>query len=55
MHDPSTVIEASGKFDVYGTGNRLPAFESDDGWAWRCASAGANGRQLDLSESVVAR
>jgi arabinan endo-1,5-alpha-L-arabinosidase len=32
MHDPSTVIEAGGKFYVYATG--LPAFESDDGWTW---------------------
>ncbi len=35
MHDPSTVIEANGKFYVYATGNGLPAFESDDGWTWR--------------------
>jgi arabinan endo-1,5-alpha-L-arabinosidase len=35
MHDPSTVIEAGGKFYVYATGNGLPAFESDDGWTWR--------------------
>jgi arabinan endo-1,5-alpha-L-arabinosidase len=34
MHDPSTVIEAAGKFYVYATGSGLPAFESDDGWAW---------------------
>src|SRR5690349_2772617 len=35
MHDPSTVIEADGKFYVYATGNGLPAFASDDGWTWR--------------------
>jgi arabinan endo-1,5-alpha-L-arabinosidase len=35
MHDPSTVIEAGGKFYVYATGNGLPAFRSDDGWTWR--------------------
>ena len=35
MHDPSTVIEAGGKFYVYATGNGLPAFQSDDGWTWR--------------------
>jgi arabinan endo-1,5-alpha-L-arabinosidase len=34
MHDPSTVIEAGGKFYVYATGNGLPAFASDDGWTW---------------------
>jgi arabinan endo-1,5-alpha-L-arabinosidase len=34
MHDPSTVIEANGKFYVYATGNGLPAFASDDGWTW---------------------
>ena len=34
MHDPSTVIEADGKFYVYATGNGLPAFASDDGWTW---------------------
>jgi arabinan endo-1,5-alpha-L-arabinosidase len=34
MHDPSTVIEAGGKFYVYATGNGLPSFESDDGWTW---------------------
>lgn len=35
MHDPSTVIEAGGKFYVYATGNGLPAFQSEDGWTWR--------------------
>jgi arabinan endo-1,5-alpha-L-arabinosidase len=35
MHDPSTVIQADGKFYVYSTGNGLPAFVSDDGWTWR--------------------
>ena len=39
MHDPSTVIEADGKFYVYATGNGLPAFESDDGWTWRRAGS----------------
>jgi hypothetical protein len=34
MHDPSTVIEAGGTFDVYATGNGLPAFASDAGWTW---------------------
>ncbi len=37
MHDPSTVIQADGKFYVYGTGNGLPAYVSDDGWTWRRA------------------
>jgi arabinan endo-1,5-alpha-L-arabinosidase len=37
MHDPSTVIEAGGKFYVYATGGGLPAFASDDGWTWRRA------------------
>lgn len=35
MHDPSTVIEAGGRFYVYATGNGLPAFQSEDGWTWR--------------------
>jgi len=35
MHDPSTVIQADGRFYVYATGNGLPAFVSDDGWTWR--------------------
>jgi len=35
LHDPSTVIQADGKFYVYATGNGLPAFESNDGWTWR--------------------
>jgi arabinan endo-1,5-alpha-L-arabinosidase len=35
MHDPSTVIEANGKFYVYATGGGLPAFQSDDGWTWQ--------------------
>ena len=39
MHDPSTVIEAGGKFYVYATGNGLPAFVSDDGWTWRRAGS----------------
>jgi arabinan endo-1,5-alpha-L-arabinosidase len=37
LHDPSTVIQADGKFYVYGTGNGLPAYVSDDGWTWRRA------------------
>ena len=37
MHDPSTVIAADGKYHVYGTGNGLPAYVSDDGWTWRRA------------------
>jgi hypothetical protein len=37
MHDPSTVIEAGGKFYVYATGNGLPVFQSDDGWTWHRA------------------
>jgi len=39
MHDPSTVIEAGGKFYVYATGSGLPAFASDDGWTWRRAGS----------------
>jgi arabinan endo-1,5-alpha-L-arabinosidase len=39
MHDPSTVIEAGGKFYVYATGTGLPAFQSDDGWTWRRAGS----------------
>jgi arabinan endo-1,5-alpha-L-arabinosidase len=37
MHDPSTVIEAGGKFYVYATGAGLPAFQSEDGWTWHRA------------------
>jgi arabinan endo-1,5-alpha-L-arabinosidase len=37
LHDPSTIIQADSKFYVYGTGNGLPAFVSDDGWTWRRA------------------
>ena len=37
MHDPSTIIAAGGKYYVYGTGNGLPAYASDDGWSWRRA------------------
>ena len=37
LHDPSTVIQADGRFYVYGTGNGLPAYVSDDGWTWRRA------------------
>ena len=39
MHDPSTVIEAGGKFYVYATGNGLPAFQSEDGWTWHRAGS----------------
>ncbi len=39
MHDPSTVIQADGKFYVYATGNGLPAFVSNDGWTWRRAGS----------------
>jgi arabinan endo-1,5-alpha-L-arabinosidase len=39
MHDPSTVIQADGRFYVYATGNGLPAFASDDGWTWRRAGS----------------
>jgi arabinan endo-1,5-alpha-L-arabinosidase len=39
MHDPSTVIQAGGKFYVYATGKGLPAFESDDGWTWHRAGS----------------
>jgi arabinan endo-1,5-alpha-L-arabinosidase len=39
MHDPSTVIEAGGKYYVYATGNGLPAFVSDDGWTWHRAGS----------------
>jgi arabinan endo-1,5-alpha-L-arabinosidase len=35
MHDPSTVVQADGRFYVYATGNGLPSFASDDGWTWR--------------------
>lgn len=37
LHDPSTIIQAGGKFYTYGTGNGLPAYVSDDGWTWRRA------------------
>jgi arabinan endo-1,5-alpha-L-arabinosidase len=39
MHDPSTVIQAGGKFYVYATGNGLPAFQSEDGWTWHRAGS----------------
>ena len=39
LHDPSTIIQAGGKFYVYGTGNGLPAYVSDDGWTWRRAGS----------------
>ena len=34
-HDPSTVIECSGKYYCYGTGRNIPIMTSDDGWSWR--------------------
>jgi arabinan endo-1,5-alpha-L-arabinosidase len=37
LHDPSTIIQAGGRFYTYGTGNGLPAYVSDDGWTWRRA------------------
>src|SRR5690349_13981470 len=39
LHDPSTIIQADGKFYVYATGNGLPAFQSNDGWTWRRAGS----------------
>ena len=39
IHDPSTVIEESGKYYTYGTGNGLPILTSDDGWTWRRAGS----------------
>jgi len=39
LHDPSTVIQADGKFYVYATGNGLPFSVSDDGWTWRRAGS----------------
>jgi len=39
MHDPSTVIQAGGKFYVYATGGGLPVSVSDDGWTWRRAGS----------------
>jgi arabinan endo-1,5-alpha-L-arabinosidase len=39
MHDPSTIIAADGKYYVYGTGNGLPGYASDDGWTWRRAGS----------------
>ncbi len=37
IHDPSTVVQAGGRFYVYGTGSGLPTLVSDDGWTWRRA------------------
>ncbi len=37
IHDPSTVVQADGRFYVYGTGNGLPILVSDDGWTWQRA------------------
>lgn len=34
-HDPSTVIECSGKYYNYSTGANIPMMTSDDGWTWR--------------------
>jgi arabinan endo-1,5-alpha-L-arabinosidase len=39
LHDPSTIIQADGKFYVYATGNGLPFSVSDDGWTWRRAGS----------------
>ena len=39
LHDPSTVIQADGKFYVYATGSGLPFSVSDDGWTWRRAGS----------------
>ena len=39
IHDPSTVIEESGKYYTYGTGSGLPILTSDDGWTWRRAGS----------------
>ena len=39
LHDPSTVIQADGKFYVYATGGGLPFSVSDDGWTWRRAGS----------------
>lgn len=39
LHDPSTVIEADGKFYAYATGGGLPVSMSDDGWTWRRAGS----------------
>ncbi|MEO8483922.1 MAG: family 43 glycosylhydrolase [Acidobacteriota bacterium] len=39
LHDPSTVIQADGKFYVYATGGGLPVAASDDGWTWHRAGS----------------
>ena len=39
LHDPSTIVQADGKFYVYATGNGLPFSVSDDGWTWRRAGS----------------
>jgi arabinan endo-1,5-alpha-L-arabinosidase len=39
MHDPSTIIQADGRFYAYATGNGLPVSVSDDGWTWRRAGS----------------
>lgn len=39
IHDPSTVVQAEGKFYVYATGSGLPVSMSDDGWTWRRAGS----------------
>jgi arabinan endo-1,5-alpha-L-arabinosidase len=33
IHDPSTIVQSSGKFYTYGTGGS--SLVSDDGWTWR--------------------
>ena len=37
IHDPSTIIQAGGKFYTYGTGGT--SLVSDDGWKWRAGPA----------------
>jgi arabinan endo-1,5-alpha-L-arabinosidase len=39
IHDPSTVIQESGRFYVYGTGAGLPMLMSEDGWTWKRGGA----------------
>src|SRR5687768_7000973 len=39
LHDPSTVIQADGKFYTYATGGGIPMSVSDDGWTWRRAGS----------------
>jgi arabinan endo-1,5-alpha-L-arabinosidase len=37
VHDPSRIVECSGKYYCYGTGGGIPILASDDGWTWRNA------------------